>query len=75
MSKSNMQIEHTNNGLVCRSYGKIIAINNLDGITLDSYYYNYSVTTAKHLNKFLGLNSKSFNQALKANKFKFTNLN
>ena len=72
---SNMQVEQTPSGLILKSYNKVIAIQDADGITLDSYYYNYSVTTARHLNKFLGLDSNSFKKALKANKFKFTNLN
>lgn len=64
--------ELENGARYATSYGKPIALINRDGtITLDSRYYDYSVTTAKHRNYFLGIDSKEFNKRNKAGEYQF----
>jgi hypothetical protein len=54
--KANTPIYRNPNGdEVCRSYKAIIAKRDASGhITLDRKYWNYSATTGRHRNVFLG---------------------
>jgi len=60
-----------------QSYNSIIVKEDKDGKTyLDEKYYNYSVTTSKYRNQFLGVeNSKEVEQGIKTGKYILTNLN
>jgi hypothetical protein len=62
-----------------QSYNSNIAVNNLitDEIILDVYYWDYSVTTSKYLNMFLGnrYGKKETQQYIDSGKYKLANLN
>jgi hypothetical protein len=62
-----------------QSYNSIIVKTTFeDGkrvIYLDSYYYNYSKTTAKYRNQFLGCTSKEIEKGIKEGKYILTDLN
>lgn len=42
---------------------------------LDSYYWDYSTTTGKYRNQFLGMNKAETLKAIKAGEIQLTNLN
>lgn len=53
----NQHIEYRKNGVLFVSYGSYIAFKHHNGkIFLDSYYWDYSATTGKYRNQFLGEN-------------------
>jgi hypothetical protein len=55
MSKNMEIIHHVNGTESLYSYGTWIADKDKDGkVTLSRKYWNYSITTCKHRNKFLG---------------------
>ena len=62
---------------VFQSYNSIIAKRNkkTDKITLDSYYCDYSVTTGKYRNQFLGENRKETEKNIKSKQYKMVDLN
>ena len=52
---ANQFIIYTPDGNYFQSYNSVIAFRANDGkITLDKYYWNYSRTTSKYRNEFLG---------------------
>ena len=63
-----------------QSYSSIIAVKGWtkDGkreVILDDYYWNYSRTTSKYRNDFLGENTDRTRQKIKDGTYKLTNLN
>jgi hypothetical protein len=68
-----------NNATYFQSYNSIIAkIEMIEGIKktfLDEYYYNYSRTTSKYRNMFLGEDTKQIESKIKAKEYILTNLN
>lgn len=60
VGKKNMYISKCGN--VLKSYDKIIAVRKDGQIYLNADYYNYSTTTARHRNLFLGVNAKEFKE-------------
>ena len=63
-----------------QSYNSIIAVKGWtkDGkrkVTLDNYYWNYSRTTSKYRNAFLGENTDRTRQKIKEGIYKLANLN
>lgn len=61
-----------------QSYRSIIAKRPLDRqkpIELDVKYWNYSVTTSKYRNQWLGMKTKEIEAAIKAGTIILTNLN
>ena len=50
---SNQFIIEDKNKTYFQSYNSIIVLNKNGKITLDSYYWDYSVTTGKYRNQFL----------------------
>ena len=55
MSKNMEIIQHSDGSEVLYSYGTWIATKGKDGkVILSRKYWNYSATTSKHRNKFLG---------------------
>ena len=60
-----------------QSYKSIIAQKNMDTgkILLDSKYWNYSKTTSKYRNLFLGLTTKEIEQKIKSGEYILTDLN
>jgi len=75
MSKSNMEVV----GNRCYSYGVCVAMNKLTEhgsyIVLDKKYYNYSVTTNKHITKFTGIDSKERKKLIAEGTITLENLN
>ena len=67
----------TKDGIYFQSYNSIIAfISYKDGETyLDEYYWNYSVTTGKYRNIFLGENRKETEKKIKDGIYKLVDLN
>lgn len=60
---------------IFQSYNSIIAINDGGEITLDERYWDYSVTTGRYRNQFLGENKKKTEAKIKAGEYKLANLN
>ena len=60
-----------------QSYDSIIAVRNkkTDKITLDSYFWDYSVTTGKYRNQFLGEGIAETRKKIKDGTYKLRNLN
>ena len=62
-----------------QSYQSIIVKTTFENgkrvVYLDSYYYNYSKTTAKYRNQFLGCTSKEVEQRIKEGIYILTDLN
>jgi hypothetical protein len=71
------QFEITNNGRTYfQSYKSIIACKNFSGkIELDSYYWNYSRTTSKYRNIFLGETTKETQKKINSGEYLLTDLN
>ena len=69
----------TKDNYIFQSYNSIIAKRNRETnkITLDSYYWDYSVTTLKYLKQFLNTNmsKKEIQKAIKTGQIKTANLN
>jgi hypothetical protein len=68
-----------NNATYFQSYNSIIAkIEMVEGskkVFLDEYYYNYSRTTSKYRNLFLGEVTKDIERKIKEKEYILTNLN
>ena len=76
------EIVDTDNSTMFQSYDSMIAkVKDSDGrVYLDEYYWDYSVTTMKHLYNFLrqwgyDLNKKKVLQLIEDGVFTLTNLN
>ena len=66
----------TDKGKYFQSYSTMIAFKSFDGkIQLDIDNHDYSHTTIKYRNQFLGMTSKEVNQAIKNGDIKLINLN
>ena len=67
----------TKEGRYFQSYNSIICFipNNRDVVELDEKFWNYSVTTSKHRNKFLNDTTKGIEQGVKTGRYIFKNLN
>lgn len=57
------------------SYGVLIAVVEAGAVTLDEYYYDYSRTTGKYRNQFLGETKKETDKKIKAGLYELTDLN
>ena len=58
-----------------QSYNTIIAKKNFDCITLDKNYWDYSVTTGKYRNIFLGEPKKDTVKQIKIKNYELVDLN
>lgn len=67
----------TPNGIYFTSHNRVIAFkpNNNSKIKLDSYYFDYSKTTAKYRNKFLNEGTKQTIKKIENKEYILTNLN
>ena len=67
----------TQEGKFFQSYESVIAFIPNDGskIKLDSKYWDYSITTSKYRNQFLGENKKATEDKIKLGLYELTNLN
>ncbi len=62
---------------VFQSYNSVIAIKQAGNnpILLDSHYWDYSVTTGKYRNQFLGENKKETQAKIDSGEYQLVNLN
>ena len=66
----------TPKGLYFQSYKSIIAFKDNNGkIKLDEYYWDYSRTTSRYLNRFLNMTGREIKLLIKEGIIKLTNLN
>lgn len=76
---ANQFILHTPDATFFQSYNSIIVKTTFENgervVYLDEYYYNYSKTTSKYRNDFLGQNTKEIELKIKEGIYKLTNLN
>ncbi len=71
IGKSNLSYLTNEEGELLLHYNAPIAFKKRDGeVILNEGYYNYSTTTSKHRNQFLGVESSVFNKKLKRGDFK-----
>ena len=72
----NQFIINTKQGKYFQSYKSIIAfIDNNDKVTLDECYWDYSRTTGKYRNEFLGEYIEETRDKIKSGEYKLANLN
>lgn len=72
----NQLVIETENGKFFQSYDTIICrIDESGNVFLDSEKYDYSKTTAKYRNIFLGEDTKTTEKKIKEGIYKLTNLN
>ena len=73
---ANQFIIYTPEGRYFQSYNSIIAfISNDNRVTLDDYYWDYSRTTGKYRNEFLGEYIAETRKKIKSGEYKLKNLN
>ena len=66
----------TENGVYFESYGSVIVFKPNNGkIQLDSNLWNYSKTTSKYRNMFLGETTKETQQKIDSGEYELTSLN
>ena len=58
-----------------QSYDRIIAEKGIQGVKLDKNYWDYSRTTGKYRNIFLGETKKETEKKIKNGEYTLTNLN
>lgn len=63
VNNKNMYI--STDGNILKSYNKIIVAKKGGQIYLNADYHDFSKTTARHRNLFLGVNAKEFNENMK----------
>ena len=70
-------IDNENNIIYFQSYKSIIVKHdmNLNQVYLDSYFWDYSTTTSKYRNIFLGEKKKETEKKIKEGIYILTNLN
>lgn len=73
----NQFVIYTDEGRYFQSYDSVIAFkeNGTGKIILDEVYYNWSKTTVKYRNIFLGMTSKEVERDIKTGYFAFADLN
>lgn len=74
---SNQFLIHTKEGVYFQSYNSIIAFRPYDNrpTQLDSYFWDYSKTTSKYRNEFLGESTAETRAKIESKEYIFTNLN
>lgn len=73
---ANQFIIYTDDGTYFQSYNSIIAFCDKQGQTwLDKYYWDYSRTTSRYRNEFLGETTKETRAKIKSGEYKLANLN
>lgn len=58
-----------------QSYDSVIVCLSQGKVYLDEKYWDYSVTTSKYRNKFLGRTTKEIEDRIKSGVYELTNLN
>jgi len=66
----------TGSGTLFQSYDSAIVFREYNGqVYLDKNYWNYSITTGKYRNLFLGENKKETEKKIKSGEYKLVDLN
>lgn len=68
-------INDDNGNTFFQSYNSVIVKKNFDGIFLDADTWNYSRTTTKYRNLFLGEDTKTITKKIHSGLYKLVNLN
>ena len=71
----NQHVIDADNSLIFQSYSSVIAIKQGKKTTLDAEKWDYSVTTGKYRNLFLGETKKETEKKIKSGAYKLKNLN
>jgi len=71
----NQFIIHAETGVYFQSYNAIIVLEKAGKVFLDRQYWDYSVTTGKYRNIFLGETKKETEKKIKAGIYKLVDLN
>ena len=71
IDNKNMYVANRGNISVLKSYNKIIVIEKDGEVFINSEYHDYSRTTAKHRNLYLGVTSKEFEANCRNGKYFF----
>jgi len=74
-SVPNQFIIYTDKGVFFQSYNSIICKRTENKVFLDSYYWNYSTTTAKYRRDFLNEGVNDTRKKIKSGEYILTNLN
>jgi hypothetical protein len=72
---ANQFIIESEDGTYLQSYNSIIVKDTKGKIYLDEKYWNYSTTTSKYRNLFLGETTKETLKKIKSGEYELTNLN
>ena len=73
---ANQFIIYASDGNYFQSYDSVIAFKDNEGkVTLDDYTWNYSRTTSKYRNEFLGEYIADTRAKIESGKYKLANLN
>jgi len=73
---ANQFVIYTDEGTYFQSYDSVIAFrDNNRKIILDSYYWNYSRTTSKYRNQFLGEGTANTKAKIESGEYKLEDLN
>jgi len=73
---ANQFIIYTSEGKYFQSYDSVIAFKDNEGnVTLDDYTWDYSRTTSKYRNEFLGEYIADTRDKIKSGEYKLENLN
>lgn len=72
---ANQFVIYTDNGRIFQSYDSVIVKIENREVTLDKHYWNYSKTTSKYRNIFLGETTKETEAKIKEGTYKLSNLN
>lgn len=71
----NQFIIDTEDGVYFQSYKSVIALKKNGQVLLDERYWDYSVTTGKYRNQFLGETKKETEKKIKSGEYKLVDLN
>ncbi len=69
--------DNKSNTVTFQSYSSTIAVKSYSpySVTLDEHYWDYSVTTGKYRNQFLGETKKETQARIDSGEYKLANLN
>lgn len=71
----NQFIIETNDSVIFQSYSSIIAVKENGFLFLDENKWDYSNTTGKYRNQFLGMNKKQTEELIESGSIKLVDLN
>ena len=74
-SVANQFVIKTDDATYFQSYNSVIAKRMIGVVYLDEYYWDYSVTTGKYRNMFLGETKKETQAKIDSGEYILTNLN